>query len=105
MRPERTDQLLESTPRGVDVTVTDPAGDRARSPGRSTDPADARADDARRMEAQSASKHHRQRKLLRGSSSARKKARRLGPLEYWLLALIALGIAITVAMAIANPSG
>jgi hypothetical protein len=32
------------------------------------------------------------------------KSRRLGPLEYTLLVLIALGIAITVVMAIVNPS-
>jgi hypothetical protein len=41
---------------------------------------------------------------FRGGSSAERTRRRLGPLEYALLALIALGIGITIAMAILNPS-
>jgi hypothetical protein len=32
-------------------------------------------------------------------------ARRLGSLEYLLLALIVIGVAITIAMAIVDPSG
>jgi hypothetical protein len=31
--------------------------------------------------------------------------RQLGPVEYTLVALIALGVAVTIAMAIFNPSG
>lgn len=38
-------------------------------------------------------------------SSGRTTRPRLGPLEYLLLALIALGVAITVAMAAIDPSG
>jgi hypothetical protein len=37
-------------------------------------------------------------------AGAAAKSRRLGPFEYTLFALIALGIAITVVMAILNPS-
>ncbi len=37
--------------------------------------------------------------------SGRPRRRRLGPLEYMLLALIALGVAITIAMAVIDPSG
>ncbi len=40
-----------------------------------------------------------------GRSSVERTRRRLGPLEYTLLALIALGIAITIVMAIIDPSG
>jgi hypothetical protein len=36
-------------------------------------------------------------------SSCRRGLRRLGPLEYMLLGLVVLGIAVTVAMAIVNP--
>jgi hypothetical protein len=43
-------------------------------------------------------------KLGRGPASDPPKGRRLGAFEYTLLALIALGIAITVVMAILNPS-
>ena len=56
------------------------------------------ADDIRR-------KRHRRRKWRPGGRSARHNEGRLGPFEYTLLALIALGIGITVAMAILNPSG
>jgi hypothetical protein len=38
-------------------------------------------------------------------SSGRPTRRRLGPLEYMLLALIALGVAITIAMAVIDPAG
>ncbi|MGH2867424.1 MAG: hypothetical protein ACRDNK_07635 [Solirubrobacteraceae bacterium] len=49
---------------------------------------------------------HQDRRWPRRHSSADPTAgRRLGLLEYTLLALIALGIAITIAMAIINPSG
>jgi hypothetical protein len=42
---------------------------------------------------------------VRRSSADRKAWRRLGPLEYLLFALIALSVAITMEMAIFNPSG
>lgn len=38
-------------------------------------------------------------------SQDRPTRRRLGRMEYMLLALIALGVAITIAMAIIDPSG
>lgn len=38
-------------------------------------------------------------------SSEQHKLRRLGPLEYMLLTLIILGVAVTIAVAIFNPSG
>jgi hypothetical protein len=41
---------------------------------------------------------------VRRSSANARSRRRLGPLEYLLLALIALGVAVTVAMFIVNPS-
>jgi hypothetical protein len=41
----------------------------------------------------------------RSSSRDRTAARRLGPVEYLLLTLIALGVAITIAMFIVDPSG
>jgi hypothetical protein len=41
---------------------------------------------------------------LRGRSS-RRRPRRLGPLDYAILALIVLGIAITIVMALLDPSG
>jgi hypothetical protein len=50
-------------------------------------------------------KRHRRRKWQRSGRSADHKVGRLGPLEYTLLGLITLGIAITIAMAILNPSG
>jgi len=37
--------------------------------------------------------------------SLRRADRRLGPLDYTLLALIMLGVAITAVMAILNPAG
>jgi hypothetical protein len=43
-------------------------------------------------------------KLRRRRASEAPKSWRLGRLEYTLLVLIALGIAITVVMAIVNPS-
>jgi hypothetical protein len=39
----------------------------------------------------------------RGRAPRRRKPRRFGPVEYMLLALIMLGIAITVTTAIVNP--
>jgi hypothetical protein len=39
------------------------------------------------------------------SSTDRTVRRHLGPLEYLLVALIALGVAITIAMFIVDPSG
>lgn len=39
------------------------------------------------------------------SSADRKAGRRLGSLEYLLLTLIVLGVAITIAMFIVDPSG
>lgn len=42
---------------------------------------------------------------LRRSSAKWQARRRLGPLEYLLLALIVLGVAITIAMFIVEPSG
>jgi hypothetical protein len=39
------------------------------------------------------------------SSAIHTTARRLGSLEYLLLALIVIGVAITIAMAIVDPSG
>ncbi len=38
-------------------------------------------------------------------SARQTTGRRLGRLEYLLVALIALGVAVTIAMAIVNPSG
>lgn len=38
-------------------------------------------------------------------SAARATRRRFGRVEYLLLALIALGVAITIAMAVVDPSG
>ena len=50
--------------------------------------------------------HKRRRdRVRRRHTAARRSMRRLGPLEYTLLALIALGIAITIVMAILDPSG
>lgn len=45
------------------------------------------------------------RRRLRGCTSAERRQRRLGPLEYTLLALIGLSVAITIAIAILDPSG
>ncbi len=43
-------------------------------------------------------------KLRRGRASVRAKWHRLGPLDYTLLVLVVLGIAVTIVMAIFNPS-
>lgn len=40
-----------------------------------------------------------------GESADRTSGRRLGRLEYLLLALIALGVAVTLVMAVVDPSG
>jgi hypothetical protein len=42
---------------------------------------------------------------LRRSSADQKASRNLGTLEYLLLALVLLGVAITIAMFIVDPSG
>jgi hypothetical protein len=99
MRPEPTDRSLESAPRGVSDRETNEACDHAdfRRDGRN--PA---AD--RRGGYRLARKRHRGGKRPRVASSAFNTARRLGPLEYGLLATIALAVAITIAMAILNPS-
>jgi hypothetical protein len=47
----------------------------------------------------------RHRTWRRSRSPERHSLRRLGPLEYALLGLIILGVAVTIAVAIFNPSG
>jgi hypothetical protein len=54
---------------------------------------------------QTDSRSHNQPWRLRRASANSKPARRAGPLEYVLLALIVVGVAITLAMAIIDPSG
>lgn len=46
----------------------------------------------------------RRRRSFRGQPLGRELRRRLGPLEYTLLVLIVVGIAITIGMAILDPS-
>lgn len=44
-------------------------------------------------------------RIAAGESADRTSGRRLGRLEYLLLALIALGVAVTLVMAVVDPSG
>jgi hypothetical protein len=47
----------------------------------------------------------RRKRELAARSSVRRQGSRPGPLEYALLALVVVGIAITIAMAVVDPSG
>ena len=98
MKPGRIDRPPKSTPRNVAATETD-AGNSRPIPCGHDNHTDAAADDL--AHAREQSRHHHGRADV---SPAHRMGRRLGLLEYGLLALIALGISITIAMAIANPS-
>jgi hypothetical protein len=98
MSPEPTDRSLEPTP----PSVTDSEalyGASVRS-----DCANATAIGVRGVGDRSPGKRHRDRKWVPGASSDRRQTHRLGPVEYGLLALIAVAVAITITMAALNPS-
>jgi hypothetical protein len=57
----------------------------------------------RKMRSKEEAKSRRTVRRQLGHTPGRRGSRRLGPLEYMLLALIAVGIAITVVMAILDP--
>ena len=100
MVPKPTDRLFEATRRHLADREPD-AGGEITSIG--ADPPTAAADEGtRRAERDEAVRKHGRR---RRASPARQLSRRLGPLEYTLLVLIALGIVITITMAVVNPSG
>jgi len=108
MVPEPTDQLSEATRQGVADRAGDAAGEIAwlRGDGADAPPA-AAGGNLQRAErhdvAREKGRDHGRRR--RRGAPARQRSRRLGPFEYTLLALIALGILVTITMAVLNPSG
>lgn len=105
MRPKRKDLLSQST---VAVGGTRNETNTPRRSGRrGGDDNDLDAEtptDSRHKAEVEEHARRRGRAWGRRRSSAERTRRRLGPLEYTLLALIAFGIGITIAMAILNPS-
>lgn len=100
MVPEPTDRSLEATRRPVADRESDAGGEITSI---AADPPTAADDQGiRRAERDQVVRKHGRR---RRASPARQLSRRLGPLEYTLLALIVLGIVITVTMAVLDPSG
>jgi hypothetical protein len=104
MRSKRDALLHQSTP----VVVT---RNETRTPHRSgplrdddTDPNAGTPTDSGHIGEVEEHARRRGREWGRGRAAAVPTRRRLGPLEYTLLALIALGIGITITMAIINPS-
>ncbi len=104
MRSKQKDLLRQLTPAvGTrNETNTPRRSDRVRGDDSNLD-AGTPIDSGHRAEVEEHARR-RGREWGRGRSSAELTRRRLGPLEYTLLALIALGIGITIAMAILNPS-
>ena len=107
MTPERNDRSFEPKRRGVADRETKAGGEIRSIRGDRSKPLAAAAEgDIRRTGRYDVTQEQvRVHGSRRGGSAARERLRRLGPLEYMLLALIALGIAITITMAILNPSG
>lgn len=107
MRPTPKDRSLQPIPpAGADNdvhTLRDPGATR----GAGSDPPVATVEYAvpRGGENEVAARRHRHATRQRGQTRPRQKARRLGPIEYTLLALIVLAIVVVIAMAIINPSG
>ena len=105
MTPEPNGASSRATPDGV---VEDaPMATREAADSRSDDtsvPAATTAKRIHRIEGEAGPPGAPRVSLRRGRPSEPAKSRRLGPFEYTLLALIALGIAITLVMAILNPS-
>ncbi len=108
MVPQPTDRLSEATRRGVADREGDAAGEIALIRGDGADPPPVAAGgNVHRAErhdvAREKGRDHGRRR--RRGAPARQRSRRLGPVEYTLLALIALGIVVTITMAVLNPSG
>ena len=106
MTPEPNDRSFEPTRRGVADRETDAGGEIHSTRGDGVEPlTTAAGGDIRRTGRYDGTREQvRDHGRRRGSSPTRRQSRRLGPLEYMLLALIVLGIAVTIAMAILNPS-
>src|SRR6185437_15462959 len=104
MSPEGEERLRSTARHARNATVEVAQCDRPRARGAGTAAAatDRRAQPDEEQQRGSASV-----RLRRGplSSANRTTARRLGSFDYLMLALIVIGVAITIAMAIVDPSG
>jgi hypothetical protein len=107
MTREAKDRPLPVLLRRVPRHETNPDGHTGGPGAGNAQPATAAAPDRR---GQGDTEEHRGRRHEGGlgradPASAHTPWRRLGPLEYTLLAVIALALAITIAMAVIDPSG
>jgi hypothetical protein len=105
MSPEPKERLRSTARHAPDATTEVGHRDRRRAADAGT-PAAAAIDRKAQGGEEQGRRWARIRLRRRGLSSANQTtARRLGSLEYLLLALIVIGVAITIAMAIVDPSG
>jgi hypothetical protein len=100
MTPRHARRPREPRPRALGPNETNALGESAHL--RENDRGAAPLSSAHRSDDIARSRRHRTRMGRRFSE--RPRLRQLGPVEYTLLALIVLGVAVTVAMAIFNPS-
>lgn len=107
MRTDPNDQPLQSESSGVDVNEVNASREANQSRANDTESRSATGAEIQHQTGIEEFKRrfHRDRAWLPGRSSSERVGRRLGAMEYTLLALIALSIAITIVMAILDPSG
>jgi hypothetical protein len=105
MSPEPEERLRSTARHARNATVEVAQRDRPRAGGAGT--AAAATTDRKAQGDEEQRRGWARGRLRRGglSSANRTTARRLGSLEYLLLALIVIGVAITIAMAVVDPSG
>jgi hypothetical protein len=103
MTPEQSHRQRDPARAAFAPNETDALGESARI--RESDRGAAPRSSADRTGGEVPRGAHRQRAPIRRRFSERPRLRQLGPVEYTLVALIALGVAVTIAMAIFNPSG
>jgi hypothetical protein len=105
MSPKAEERLRTTARHARNATVEVAQCDRPRARGAGT--AGAAATDRRTQGDEAQQRGSARVRLRRGglSSANRTTARRLDSFDYLLLALIAIGVAITIAMAIVDPAG
>jgi hypothetical protein len=105
MRTDPNDQPLQSESSSVDMNEVNASRETIRSRGNDTEPRSTAATDIQHETGIEEIKRRPHRAWLPRRSSSERVVRRLGAPEYTLIALIAFGIAITIVMAILDPSG